>query len=56
MEHAVLVLYIAASVSGLSPGLASGPLGLHTATIVVTAVLTTLAVASGLLSANRSAA
>jgi MFS family permease len=49
-----LVLYIAASASALSVGLASGPLGLKTATIVVTAVLTTLAVASGLLSARNA--
>jgi hypothetical protein len=54
MSAFFLVLYIAASVSALSVGLASGPLGLQTATVVVTSVLIALAVGSALLSARQS--
>jgi predicted MFS family arabinose efflux permease len=54
MSAFFLVLYIAASVSALAVGLASGPLGLQTATIIVTSVLAGLALCSGLLSAREA--
>jgi predicted MFS family arabinose efflux permease len=53
MSAFFLVLYIAASVSALAVGVASGPLGLQTATVTITAVLATLSVCSGLLTARE---
>jgi MFS family permease len=54
MSAFFLVLYMAASVSALAVGLASGPIGFQTATIIVTGALAILAVCSGLLSARQS--
>lgn len=54
MSAFFLVLYLATAASALTVGLASGPLGLKTATVVVTAVLVGVAGASLLLTLVRT--